>query len=472
MPGFVWTDVEVRRALGLSTEWGREDLVYGGVSTDSRTVREGDLFVALVGVNFDGHDFVQHALGGGARGAVVSHTIPGDSGARIYPVENTLDALGALARHRRRALGCRVVGITGSSGKTTTKDLTRGALESSVRVHATRGNWNNRVGLPLTILQAPEGTGVMVLEMGSNEPREIEILAQIAEPQVGVITTVGETHLEKLGSQEGVFREKLSLLAALPPDGSGVVGDVPPELSIRARAIRPGIRVAGWSDRADRDLRPLSATTESDGCFRFGWKGRRVSLQIAGRHAVQNSLLALAVAEILDVPLDAAVEGVSGVAPASMRGEVKRIGGLTLLLDCYNANPQSVRASLDLLSSLPQGGGRVAVLGSMLELGDRKDELHLEVLEEALGRHLELLVAIGDFARAAIRSVGVEGRRGKTEVLAAPSVDEAYTLLKGRLKGDEVLLLKGSRGVALEEIVPLLEEDFGSDEGDLRSKGG
>ncbi len=461
MSAFVWTDREVRRALGLSIEWARDDLEYARVSTDSRTTRGGDLFVALTGQRFDGHEFVLSALAAGARGAIVSHTIPGDSGARMYPVEDTLGALGALAAHRRRALGCKVVGITGSSGKTTTKDLTRGAIETTYRVHATRGNLNNRVGLPLTILEAPETSEVLVLEMGSNEPREIEILTRIADPDCGVITNVGETHLEKLGSRDGVLREKLALLEHMAKEGCAVVGDVPPDLAERAREVNPGVRVAGWTDLADRDLCPLSATTGDDGCFRFGWKGCNVALRIPGRHAVQDALLALAVAELLGVPSEAAVKGVTSVTPAALRGEIKRVGSLTLLLDCYNANPQSVRAALDLLNSLPPGGGRVAVLGSMLELGGRKEELHHEVLEEALGRHLDLIVAIGEFAKAAVKSTGEEGRRGDTEVVAAPSLGEAYTLLKHRLTGTEVVLLKGSRGVALEELVPLLERDFG-----------
>lgn len=472
MTSFVWTDTEVRRALGLNLRWAREGIEYRRISTDSRTVKPGDLFVALVGERFDGHDFVIDALARGAQGAIVSHTVPGDAGVPVYPVDDTTVALGALANHRRRALGCSVVGITGSSGKTTTKDLTEGALRSTYRVHATRGNLNNRIGLPLTILSAPDDVEVLVLEMGSNQPGEIGTLARIAAADVGVLTTVGETHLEKLGSREGVFREKLSLLTELPARGFAVVGDEPPELPYRARAIKPNVRVAGWSDRADPELRPLSAAVDEDGCFRFGWKGHKVSLRIPGRHSVQDALLALAVAELLDVPIPDAVAGVSAVSPASMRGEIKRIGALTVLLDCYNANPQSVRAAIDLLATLPADAGRVAVLGSMLELGERKEELHHEVLEEAAARNLDLIVASGEFARAALRSMGPQGQRGSTQVLAAPSVKDAYAVLKRSLSGREVILLKASRGVALESLVPLLEADFGEPTREPAGKGG
>lgn len=460
MEAFVWTDREVRAALGLSLEMAEDDVVYTGVSTDSRALKEGELFVALVGDSFDGHDFVADALGQGAAAAVVSRPVAGEPEGRLYPVDDTMVALGSLAGHRRSHLPARRVGITGSSGKTGTKDLLRGALEGSVRVHATRGNLNNRIGLPLTILEAPVDTDVLVLEMGTNEPGEIAVLTEIGAPEIGVLTTVGESHLEKLGSFQGVLDEKLDLLRGLPDGGWAVVGDEPSELPDAARTICGNVRVAGWSDRADPELRPREVESDHWGRIRFRWQGEDVTLHIPGRHVAVNALLALAVAEVLEIPAEAAAQGVSGVEPGSLRGEVRAVGGLTLILDCYNANPQSVRASLDLLVGSPLQGARVAFLGTMLELGDRSAALHREILVDALDRRLDVVVATGAFALAAAEA----GKpSGGPELIATDEPEEAYARLRERLEGDEVILLKGSRGVALEDLVPLLERDFGGE---------
>lgn len=454
MSAFVWTDAAVREALGLRVELAREDLVFEGVSTDSRSVRAGDLYVALVGERFDGHDFVADALAGGARGAVVSGPVAGEPSAPLYPVEDTLLALGALAAYRRARLEVPVVGITGSAGKTTTKDLLRGALATSLEVHATRGNLNNRIGMPLTLLATPPDAQVVVLEMGTNEPGEIAALARIARPDVGVVITVGEAHLERLGSVQGVLDEKLDLLRNLAPEGRAVVGDEPSVLATAARETCPHVWVAGWSERADAHLRPEQVEVDAWGGHRFRWHGHTVTLGVPGRHAVVNALLALAVAQLLDVPAKAAAQGISGVEPGGMRGEVRRVGDLTLLVDCYNANPPSVRAALELLHG-HAGQRKVAVLGSMLELGEASERLHAEVLRHALALGVDTVVATGAFASAA-QSVG-DGR-----VLAFAEWKDAYAPLRDLLEGDEVVLLKASRGVALEGMLPLLEADFGA----------
>ncbi len=476
-PPFEWTDEQVRTALQVEPH---DDcgLTFTGISTDSRTTREGDLFVALCGDNFDGHDYVSDALGQGARGAVVARSVEAD-GACVYSVEDTLLALGQLALHRRRQLDAVVVGITGSSGKTGTKDLTRAAIEGSRRVHATPGNLNNRVGLPLTLLDAPDDAEVVVLEMGTNEPGEIAELTRIAEPQIGIVTTVSETHIEKLESLEGVLAEKLDLLRGLPDDGTAIVGEEPAILSEYASSIPRDVLVVGLGTRADAEYRPENPSVDKQGCWSFVWRGEPVQLRVPGRHSVQNALLALTVAELLDVPAAEAAAGVGRVEAGDMRGEIRRIGGLTLIVDCYNANPQSVRAALDLLVDFEPGRTKVAVLGSMLELGARSEELHTVLLDEASTLGLDLIVATGDFARAATQSQAQpqtqaqpqaqpqpQARSGESAgagptILSAVDPLEAYEELRGRLAGDEVLLMKASRGVALERLIPLFESDFG-----------
>jgi UDP-N-acetylmuramoyl-tripeptide--D-alanyl-D-alanine ligase len=455
---FLWTDLEVRTALGLNTGRAVNDLRFTRIWTDSRSVEAGDLFLALSGENFDGHDFVADALAKGAEGVVVSREIPAEESTPIYPVEDTLLALGRLARHRRRALKARVVGVTGSSGKTTTKDLIAGALSGSVRVHATPRNLNNRIGLPQTILMAPDDAQFLVLEMGTNEPGEIRALTEVAEPDLGVITTVSETHLERLGSLTGVLEEKLDLFRGLGSDGVGVVGDEPAILPERARTLVPEVNVVGWTERAAPEYRPSEAEVTEKGCFRFRWMGEPVQMGLPGRHSVQNALLALAVAHSVGVPARDAARRVAKVKPGGMRSEIRILGSLTLLLDCYNANPQSVAAALDLLETIQVLGPRVAVLGSMLELGDEARLYHRRVLEDVLRRSVDLVVATGLFAEAA---EWIVPPRDGPELIPAEGLDDAREILSDRLGGTEVVLLKASRGVAMESLVPELEARFG-----------
>jgi UDP-N-acetylmuramoyl-tripeptide--D-alanyl-D-alanine ligase len=456
MSAFPWTDADVRAALGLKAELADPEVRYAGVSTDSRSVEEGQLYVALVGERFDGHDFVGDAASRGAVGAVVSREPAGHGDIRLYPVDDTLVALGALAAHRRRRLKAPVVAITGSSGKTTTKDLAAAALSASRRVHATRGNYNNRVGMPLTLLAAPEDAEAVVLEVGTNEPGEMRALALVARPDVGVITTVGESHLEKLGSLEGVLEEKLDLLRCMADKGRCVVGDEPPRLAEQARAFCPRLRVAGWSERADADLRPAEAGVDVFGRYEFRWRDQTVAMPLVGKHAVADAMVALAVAELLGVTPRDAVRGLSSAAANPLRGEVRTIGTLTVIVDCYNANPQSVRAALEVLEGQAAAGRRVAVLGTMLELGDASRRLHEDVLADALAREIDLVVATGAFADAARES----GAKDASRLLTAADWKEAYPLLRERLAGDEVVLLKASRGIAMEGLLPLLERDF------------
>ncbi|MFV2006436.1 MAG: UDP-N-acetylmuramoyl-tripeptide--D-alanyl-D-alanine ligase [Longimicrobiales bacterium] len=458
MGAYVWTDERVRAALGLPVDSGGGERPFTRVSTDSRNVEAGELFVALEGGHFDGHDYVVEALEKGASAAVVSRSLDRVDPGAVYEVDDTLVALGRLASHRRVALNASIVAITGSSGKTGTKDLTRGALEGSLRVHATYGNLNNRIGLPMTLLAAPDEAEVVVLEMGTNEPGEIGALAVIAEAQIGVITTISETHLEKLESLDGVLTEKLSLLRGLAAGGQAVVGDEPSELPDAARKLHPTCRVAGWTDGADADLRPDRPEMDLEGCWGFHWKGHPVSLEAPGRHTVRNAMLALTVADMLDVAPDRAAEGVSRVQPTGMRGEVRRLGGLSLILDCYNANPQSTRAAVDLLADL-SARERVLFLGTMLELGDHSDELHHRVLSYACAGRVETVVATGEFAKAARSDPALQAWQG---LLVRDDPEVAYADLRSRLEGDEIVLLKASRGVELERLVPMLEEDFGT----------
>jgi UDP-N-acetylmuramoyl-tripeptide--D-alanyl-D-alanine ligase len=469
LSNFSWSSHDVAAALGLTPD-GEAERRFARVSTDTRAVEAGDLFVALVGERFDAHDFLGQAAAAGATGAVVSR-LPEETpeGMSIFLVDNSLHALGALARYRRRALDGRVVGVVGSNGKTSTKDLVRAALSPRYRVHATQGNFNNQIGAPLTLLAAPEDAEVVVVEMGTNEPGEIEILTRIVEPDTAVVTSIGEEHLEKLGSVEGVLEEELAVLRGLPAGAVAFVAEEPFVLPERAKEILSNGRVlvAGFSP--DADLHPegglRSIVTEPDGSTRWRWAGHEVHLPMPGRWNVRNALLALGVARELGVGAEEAARAIAGVGRAKLRGEWLRVGDLRVLADCYNSNPPSLAAAVDLLASLPAEGQKVAVVGTMREMGESTASLHRRAAEDLaarLGHGVDLVVATGAFVPA-FRDVGADGDE---RVVAADSPLDAYDQVAGRLRGDEIVLLKASRGEALERWIPLLERDFGRVKGE------
>jgi UDP-N-acetylmuramoyl-tripeptide--D-alanyl-D-alanine ligase len=470
---FSWTTAEVLKALKghvLEQPPGPEgEFQFSDVSTDTRTVSPGQLFVALIGERFDAHEYLGEAMEAGARGAVVSRIPSGAPEGLIYfVVDNTLTALAALARHRRRLLRARVVGVAGSNGKTTTKDLLRAALSSRFVVHATAGNLNNQIGVPLTLLAAPDDAEAVVVEMGTNEPGEIAILTSIVEPDAAIVTSVAEEHLEKLGDLEGVLREESSIFEGLGPDGVGFVADEPPALPERARELLGSerVRVAGLG--AEADLHPDGGAEAiqllPDGTTRWSWRGVELHLPLPGRHNVRNALLALGLSAEWGVPPADAARGLQGMTAPKLRGEWHRIGSLRVLADCYNANPPSMSAAVDLLASLPDGGRKIAVVGTMRELGPESATLHRRAAEEIASKvekGIDLIIATGDFVDA---FSPFTDRLGEHLTLC-PDPVEAYAMVGDNLRGDETILLKGSRGVALERWIPLLQRDWdrGSD---------
>jgi len=452
-----WTEANVTAALGLPGQAGGEVRTYTAVSTDTRTIGPGSLFVALRGERHDAHDFLARAAEAGARGAVVDH-IPenGPSSLRYHVVPDTLVALGRLARFHRRRMGARVCAVAGSNGKTTTKEMVRHVLGARFHVHATPGNLNNLVGLPLTLLGAPSDVDVVIAEVGTNVPGEVAKLAAIAEPDAVVITTVSDEHLEGLGDLDGVLREETSILPWLPRNGPAVVGDEPPELGARASQLADDVHIAGFSDRAEPIFRGFALDLDDEGRARFRWAGRDVALRLRGRHNGRNALIALAMGRLFGVEDERAIQALSRMEPQKMRGESRQFGDMLVIADCYNSNPGSLEAALDLLVSLPRGGGRVAVLGSMLELGEHSGELHRAAARKALAAGLDLIVATGAFAPA-FREETADASR----VVVEENALRAFDLMSVRLRGDEVVLLKGSRGVQLERLLPLFEAHWG-----------
>ncbi len=461
VPPFAWTVASVREALGHTGIADPTDAErrFRAVSTDTRSLEEGDLFVALEGPNFDGHDFVAEAARKGAAGAVVRRVPPvRPEGFLLFPVPDTLEALGALAHYRRLRLPARVVAITGSSGKTTTKEILRAAVEGTLRTHATRANLNNRIGVPLTLLEAPLDAEVVLLEVGTNEPGEIGALRAVAHPDVAVVVTVSEAHVERLVDLEGVYREKLSMLDRLPAGATVVVGDDPAGLADRARDAAPGhpLRVTGLSEWADQPWRGRLVESDAEGRWRVATPAGSFIAPVPGAHGARCALVALAVADLLGVPPEAARAGIARTTLPGLRSEVRILPSGTLLVDCYNANPQSTRAAVAWLAALPSAGPRIAVLGSMLELGARSEVHHEKVLREALEAEVDTIVAVGLFADTSAARQEAGGR-----ILSAPDADAARPLVLDTLRPGATVLLKGSRGVTLERLVPDLERALG-----------
>jgi UDP-N-acetylmuramoyl-tripeptide--D-alanyl-D-alanine ligase len=450
-----WIDAAVREALGVSGE--PVPVEYTGVGTDSRTIGEGGLFVALVGDRYDGHAFLKDIAQRGARGAVVSKlSSDRPDGLVYYLVEDTLKALGQLGLYRRRQLDALVCAVTGSNGKTTTKEMLRALLSTKYRVHATAGNLNNRIGTPLTLLAAPDDAQALVIELGTSLPGEIAQLGAIVEPDAAVVTAISEEHLEGLGDLRGVLLEETSILRAVRPGGFAVVSDEPPALAEEARSMMPdarSVKVAGWSERADVDLRARDVRVDERGDVRFQWNEAEVYVPLRGRHNARNALIALGVASEWGVDIAEAIAALATLKAAKMRGELHEYGKLTVIADCYNSNPASLASAIDLLESLPQKRRRVAVVGSMLELGTGSAELHERAAREIADTRIDLIVATGAFVPAFEALRDELGQR----LILESDPEMAWDTLKTRLYGDEIVLLKGSRGVALERLLPRLE---------------
>jgi UDP-N-acetylmuramoyl-tripeptide--D-alanyl-D-alanine ligase len=396
---------------------------------DSRAVGPGDLFVGLVGEHVDGGRFAGQALEGGAWGVLVApeHAQAGGDGAVIV-VDDPLAALQRLATAWRRALGCPVVGITGSVGKTSTKDILAAMLAQRLRTVANRENLNTEIGLPMTVLEAPAATEALVLEMGMRGPGQIAELTAIAEPDVGLITAVAPVHLELMGSIEAIAAAKAELVAGLRPGGTAIV---PAGETLLDAHRRDDVTTITFGPGGDVEALPEGLEL-----------GGGV---LSSAHMRRNALAALAAARTLGVDPN----GLLDVALSSFRGQrIDLPGDIVVVNDCYNANPMSMRAALDDLAA-SASGRRVAVLGDMLELGPDEDRFHAEVGAHARDAGVDVLVAVGPRAAHFADGYG--------EVIALPDAAAAAAAVPGLLEPGDTVLLKASRGVGLEVVARALE---------------
>lgn len=430
------------------------DRSFRGVSTDTRTLEHGNLFVALAGPNFDGHDFLAQAVERGAAGAIVAKGRALDvPGFPCLEVADTLRALGDLAAwHRRRFPRLTVVGITGTSGKTTTKDFLSSIVRLRRRAVVTEGNLNNRIGVPLTLFRVGSETEAAVIEMGMNEPGEIARLAEIASPDVGIVTNAGPGHLEGLGSVENIAKEKGDLLAALDPARGVAILDRD-AAGFDLLAGRPRCRLVTVGEGEGASHRISGVVSRGLDGISFRWRGVEVALRVPGRHAVHCAALAAAAAEEIGLdPLDVLL-GLSQVRPRAGRGRgfvvppgARRETGVLFYDDAYNANPLSFRAALSLLAETA-AERRIVAMGDMLELGEAAEGLHAEIGGE-VSKVADALFAIGPFSRAAVRAA-----HGRIEAAHFPDGRALAGHLAGYLRPGDLVLFKGSRGMRLETVM-------------------
>ncbi len=423
---------------------------------DSSQAEVGDLFFGLRGERVDGGEFAPAALEAGAWGAVVGPTVARstfvpDSGRKddrafpagwVFMVEEPLAALQALARAWRRELGAPVVGVTGSVGKTSVKDIARALLPG--RVHANRENLNTEIGLPLTLLEAPADTELLVLEMAMRGPGQIAELAAIAEPRIGVITNVGPVHVELLGSIEAVAAAKAEILVALPADGTAVVPAEAGELEAHLDGVPSLLRFGAGGDVDVVEQRVADGVTEALIATPAGQA--RFHFPFTERHNLTNALAAVGAGVALGASLEEMADRAANIGFSRFRGERLELGdGIVLVNDCYNANPVSMRAALDHLASI-EARRRIAVLGEMAELGPGAPAYHREVGVHARAEGIDLLIGIGEPARA----------YDPDELVGDPA--EAAELLAAQLEPGDTILVKGSRSAGLEAVSETLAE--------------
>lgn len=429
---------------------------FNGVSTDSRTIKPGNLFVALKGEKFDAHDFLLRAVDNGAAGVVISNRdiyVPEKVTAIL--VQDTLAGLQSLAAFHRRRFNIPVIAVTGSNGKTTTKDLIAAVLSGKMNVLKTEANFNNEIGLPLTLLNILASHEVAVVEMGMRSRGEIKQLAAVAMPTVGVITNVGETHVELLGSVENIAAAKAELIEELNADGLAVLNyDIP---LVRAMKAKTAGRVLFYGLDAAADVRAEEVTGGSNETkFYCVWpKGRfAVTVPAIGKHNVYNCLAAIAVGLECGVSPEEICFGLASFVPGAMRLHIENRGDYVVINDAYNASPLSMAAAIETMGSVA-AARKVAVLGDMLELGPLGVEAHRRVGVKLAEEGVQVVITVGELA-AHIAAAALE--EGVDVTVTCHSHEEAQEALRRLMRPGDVILVKGSRGMKMEKVLDI----FGS----------
>ena len=449
--------LEIAEFAGAAVSSGHRKTLIDKISTDSRTLKHGELFVALRGENFDAHSFVESVAKAGAAGAIVDSNWTGKipENFALIRTEDTLQAYQKLAANYRKSLPLKVVAITGSNGKTSTKDFTAAVLGRRFHVTKTQGNFNNHVGLPRTMLEATSQDEVAVWEIGMNHPGEVAVLAKLAAPDAAIITNIGTAHIEFMGSREAIAAEKGALAQAVGAEGTVILNADDQFSKSIAPSTSAKVILAGTTEGTVRAIEITQSANGTDFTILEGAHRCRAQLPVPGLHMVQNALLGVAAGRIFGLSLEECAAGLAAAPLTKARLQIKEIHGVQFIDDSYNANPDSMKAALRTLVELDTDGKRIAVFGEMRELGDESERGHLEVGETAAALRVDYLIAIGTVAAAIARAAE---RAGLEKTRAVTSASEAAGILAEIAEPGDLVLIKGSRVARTERVM----EEFGN----------
>ena len=444
---------EILKATGGTIISEGERTSVTAVSTDSRMAGPGELFIPLIGERFDGHDYILKAFENGAAAALTQKDQISPDGRVLIRVGDTSAALRELAAYYRSKFHIPFVGITGSVGKTSTKDMVASVLGRRFNVLSTEGNLNNEIGVPLTVFKLDEMHGVAVLEMGMSGFGEISRLTAIVKPAVAIITNVGMSHIEKLGSRNNILRAKLEILEGLDSNGLVVLNRDDNLLDGVKNLLNHRTVSYGMEEGADYQAGNIISCGEGGIDFGLTVEGRAydVHLPVPGIHNVNNALAAVAAGRELNVPMEDIIEGIAAYKPGKMRLNIISANGLRIINDTYNASPQSMKAALDVLEEIGMTGCRIAVLGDMLEMGDWAKEAHSEVGRYAAGKRLSRLITVGPNATY-IGEGAIEAGFPEEAVSIFSNNKEAARFIEKIVQNGDTILIKGSRGMKMEEL--------------------
>lgn len=436
-----------------------ENIEITGISTDTRSIKKSDLFIPLKGYKFDGHSFIKGAEKSGAIAALwhKSMPIPQNINIPLIIVSDTLLSLQKLAKYYREKINPKIVGVTGSNGKTTTKDLISAILSSEFNVHKTKGNLNNHIGVPLTLLSMSETTEVAVIEMGMSDLGEIEVLSQIAQPDIVVITNIGESHLEYLKNRENIAKAKLEILTGLKENGWAIFNGDEPLIRKQLSEINRPFKLHWVGMNKRNDVYPLAINFQDMDQTNFvDNEHNEYFMPLLGSHNVHNALIAIEVGKVLGVPYNQIEIGLSNLQLTGMRLEkIKANNGSMILNDAYNASPSSMKANLQLLSSFERYNQKIAVLGDMLELGEAEEEYHRKIGQFCAELGIDQLITTGKLGKWIADGAKIYGMKEKN-VYHIDNIDEIPKLILQHSGPDTVILVKGSRGIKLEKVVEKL----------------
>jgi UDP-N-acetylmuramoyl-tripeptide--D-alanyl-D-alanine ligase len=446
----------------MNCEIGDADgiLEFNNVWMDSRKLQKGDIFIALKGENQDGHDYINSAFENGAVAAVVekewfckNRRNFGDF--NLLLVDNVLSSIQKAAKEYRKILGIPIVAVTGSNGKTTTADMLKELLSKGLKIGGTKGNFNNHIGVPLSILSLEGDEEIAVFEIGANHAGEIADLAQIIKPDMGIITNIGYAHVGLFGSIEKTAEAKFELARVISIHDGILLLNGDDERSVKQNEIDK-IPAFYFGLKEGNQIRGENTICDENGCYSFEFNQNKYELSMPGIHAVYSVLPAIYLALSMGIERQIVQKAVKELKPSNMRGEIKVIGNRKIIVDCYNANPSSMQTSLKMFNDIPACAKRIAVLGSMGELGDYEKELHEKLGKSLVNYNIDCLITVGKCAKI-IADAALRAGFDDKSVFVAENAESAGDILQKISKNDDVILLKGSRSVGLENAIEILK---------------